>query len=85
MRRGMIVVTLVVAGCVTQTYTPETLYVLAPEIRVSAAQPSDGTLGIRPLQAARPYKQAIVFRSRGPWPTRFVKLAGSWTSGTPPT
>ena len=65
MRRGMIVAALVVAGCVSRTYTPETLYVLAPEVRVSRAQPTDRTLGMRPLQAARPYKQAIVFRAPG--------------------
>ena len=65
MRRGMIVAVLVVAGCVTHTYAPPDVYVLAPEIGVSTTQPTDRTLGMRPLQAARPYKQAIVFRAPG--------------------
>jgi len=65
MRRVMILAVLAVAGCVSHTYAPPDVYLLAPEIDVSPAQPTNRTLGIRALQAARPYKQAIVFRAPG--------------------
>jgi len=66
MRHGMIAAVLVAAGCVTSpTYTSPALYVLAPEVRVDALEPTEHTLGIRPLQAARPYKEAIVYRAPG--------------------
>ncbi|NIA13560.1 MAG: hypothetical protein GWP08_05720 [Nitrospiraceae bacterium] len=53
---------LLVAGCATPAYVPTVWYVLEPEPQVAPAQPTELTLGIRPIQAAKPYKQPVVYR-----------------------
>ena len=53
---------LVMAGCATPTFEPVVSYVLEPTPQVNPAQPTELTLGLRPIQAAKPYKQPIVYR-----------------------
>lgn len=45
--------------------TPITRYDIEPEINVTAVEPSTYTLGVRTLEAARPYRQRIVYREAG--------------------
>lgn len=54
-----------VAGCATPTFAPVTHYYLEPAIEIKPVQMIDKTLGIRPLEAARPYKHNVVYRSEG--------------------
>jgi len=65
MRYAILIVTLIAAGCLTPRFTPPTKYFLQPGVNVTAAQTLDKTLGIRPIVAARPYKQKIVYRDAG--------------------
>jgi ABC-type uncharacterized transport system auxiliary subunit len=53
------------AGCATTQYTPTTRYRLDPVVDIKAGTPGEGSLGIRALIAARPYKQAIVSQDAG--------------------
>ena len=65
MRYGILFITVIAIGCAT-SYSPPTKYVLESDVQVAAAQqPLDKTLGIRPLVAARPYKQKVVYRESG--------------------
>jgi ABC-type uncharacterized transport system auxiliary subunit len=52
-------------GCATPKFTPPTKYVLEPQVKVEAVPTTQKTLGIRSLQAARPYKQKVVYRDVG--------------------
>lgn len=65
MRYAVLIVTLIAAGCATPHFTPPTKYVLEPDVNVAAVQTLDKTLGIRPLIAARPYRQKVVYRDAG--------------------
>lgn len=53
---------LVLAGCVTTSYTPTQRYLIVPEIKTAQAEPSGKSLGFRPLEPGQPYKQGIVYR-----------------------
>ena len=53
---------LLVASCATPTFVPTVWYVLEPAPQSAPAQPSELTLGIRPIDAAKPYRQPIVYR-----------------------
>jgi len=65
MRYGILLIAVIAIGCAT-SYSPPTKYVLESDVQVAAAQqPLDKTLGIRPLVAARPYKQKVVYRESG--------------------
>lgn len=53
-------------GCISMPeYMPVRTYVVEPEVAVTAATPTDKALAVRPLDAARPYRQAIVYRDAG--------------------
>lgn len=55
---------LIAAGCITAPdYTPIVRYTVEPRFEVPQAQPVDKSLGIRPIEAARPYKQPITYRA----------------------
>jgi len=62
MRYAILAMALVAAGCVTHTYPGVVLYTITPELDVAQAQGTERTLGIRPLVAALPYKQQVMFR-----------------------
>ncbi|MBI5093351.1 MAG: membrane integrity-associated transporter subunit PqiC, partial [Candidatus Hydrogenedentes bacterium] len=57
-----IVIACMAAGCATTRYTPTVRYRLDSAIDVPVSSPIEGSLGIRTLTAARPYKQTIVFQ-----------------------
>ena len=63
MRYVILAMALVAAGCVTHTYPSVVLYTIAPELDVPQAEGSDRTLGLRPLIAALPYRQQVMFRA----------------------
>ncbi len=65
MRYGWLVILAAVPGCLTTGYTPIDLYSVAPAVEVAAVASTEQTLGIRPLEAARPYRQRIVYREAG--------------------
>lgn len=53
------------AGCAAPDYTPTLYYAIEPVIEVAEAEPTGASLGMRPLQADRPYRQRMMFRERG--------------------
>jgi len=55
------------AGCLTGgEITPTVRYALEPPLTVSAGgEPIGKTIGIRPLEAARPYREAMVYLDEG--------------------
>lgn len=60
------VVILLAGGCLTPSRVAlPTRYLLTPACDVTKAQSSGLTLGIRPIEAARPYRQKIVYREAG--------------------
>jgi len=61
-KRFFVITLMVVAGCATPAYTPVTHYLVEPVVSTIKTQPSGKTLGMRPLEAARPYKQRIAYR-----------------------
>jgi len=63
--RTVLLVTLVAASCATPRYTPVTRYAIEPAVKVSEAGTLPATLGVRLLEAARPYKQKVVHRESG--------------------
>ena len=65
MRFRLLIMLSIAAGCATPRFTPPTKYFLAPDVKIAAAPALDKTLGIRPVIAARPYKQKIVYRDAG--------------------
>lgn len=67
MRYGLILVgSLVLAGCLTpREVTPVARYALSPTLEVAKSAPTDLSLGMRELKAARPYRQAMVFLDAG--------------------
>jgi ABC-type uncharacterized transport system auxiliary subunit len=62
---ALLLSTFLVAGCATPKYTPTTRYALHPPVKPAEATPTDKTLAVRPLDAARPYGQTIVSREAG--------------------
>lgn len=62
---ALMLVTLVGAGCLTHSYQPMLRYTIDPVIEVSKAEPTARTLGIRTIEADRPYTQKIRFRDPG--------------------
>jgi ABC-type uncharacterized transport system auxiliary subunit len=51
------------SGCLSPgTVTPTRYYSLAPTFAVGTYETHDATLGVRPIVAARPYKQPMVYR-----------------------
>jgi len=55
-----------VCGCIsTPEYVPVRTYVVEPDVAVTQATPIDKSLAVRPLDAARPYRQTVVFRDQG--------------------
>ncbi len=65
MRYGILVMAMVVAGCATPRVMFPTKYAIDPKVEVGVAQCLDKSLGIRPVQAARPYRQKVVYRDAG--------------------
>ena len=61
MRFTMLAAALIALGCATSNQSA-TRYVLDVRPDAPKAQPLDKSLGIRPLEAARPYKERIVYR-----------------------
>ncbi len=54
------------AGCLTSgEVTPTRRYTIEPVIEVTRSEATDRTLGIRPLEAARPYREAMVYLDQG--------------------
>jgi len=62
MRWAAILMAVLTTGCATRSYEPPVQYALGPQVEVKAANPTAKTLGIRSLEAARPYRQQIVYR-----------------------
>ena len=51
------------AGCLTpKQYVPTARFMIDPEITVQHADPTSFSIGIRPLEAGRPYRQQLVRR-----------------------
>jgi ABC-type uncharacterized transport system auxiliary subunit len=64
MRRAALFVILsfpAVTGCVRPHIVPTTYYTIAPSVSVEKAEPTDHTLGIRPLSAPLLYKTPILY------------------------
>jgi ABC-type uncharacterized transport system auxiliary subunit len=61
-RATCLALSLIAAGCFGTTYTPALRYALEPVIQVNPAPPTELTLGIRPLNPARPYQEKIAYR-----------------------
>ena len=62
MRYGWLLIPFLMAGCMSHKYTPVKQFVLEPQIQAKKTAPTDKTLGIRPFEAARPYRQPIAHR-----------------------
>jgi len=58
-------IVLLVLGCATPRFIPMTRYYLEPSVEVAKAQTTSQALGVRPIEAARPYKQKIAYRDKG--------------------
>jgi len=57
---------LTLAGCLTRgEVEPIRRYAVEPVISVETLPPTASTVGVRPLEAARPYREAIVFLGEG--------------------
>ncbi|HUW62632.1 MAG TPA: ABC-type transport auxiliary lipoprotein family protein [Candidatus Bathyarchaeia archaeon] len=65
MYRISIIALLIAAGCATPAYQPVTSFAVEPEINVPAATPTNLTLGVRPLEYGRPYRQPVAYRDKG--------------------
>ena len=66
MYRISIIALLIAAGCATPTYQPVTSFAVEPQINVpKTAAPTDLTLGVRPLEYGRPYRQPVAYRDKG--------------------
>ncbi|MCX5772799.1 MAG: ABC-type transport auxiliary lipoprotein family protein [Candidatus Hydrogenedentes bacterium] len=65
MYRISILALLIAAGCATPTYQPVTSFAIEPKIDVPQATPTGDTLGVRPLEYGRPYRQPIAYRDKG--------------------
>ena len=65
MRRISVIALLIAAGCATPTYQPVTSFAVEPQIDVPQATPTVDTLGVRPLEYGRPYRQPIAYRDKG--------------------
>ena len=65
MYRISIIVLLIAAGCATPTYQPVTSFAVEPQINVPEATPTNLTLGVRPLEYGRPYRQPVAYRDKG--------------------
>lgn len=61
MRKGIAIVLLLAAGCMTTTYTPVTRYTIDPAIEPEALGSTGTTLGVRALDPARPYMKANIW------------------------
>ena len=62
---GVLLAAVVCVGCLTpRSVTPTTRFALDPQATVAAVTPSALTLGIRPIEAGRPYDQHIIYRTQ---------------------
>lgn len=68
-----------IAGCAAPEYTPTLYYAIEPVIEVAEAQPTGASLGMRPIQADRPYRQRMMFRERGH--TLHAYFNAEWAKG----
>lgn len=60
---GLTITALFLTGCLSPgTVTPTQYYSLAPQVQVDTYETRQETLGVRPISAARPYKQPMVYR-----------------------
>lgn len=60
------VVAVILGGCLTPVKSvPAKRYDVVTDIEVEKAKPTEHTLGVRKLEAARPYRQRIVYREDG--------------------
>lgn len=50
-------------GCATQPIEPVRQFDVAPVVDVASAEPSQLVLGVRPFEAAKPYRQPVVIRT----------------------
>ncbi len=50
------------AGCLRADYVPTRFYTLTPEIAAPAAAPGEASVGVRTLDAARPYRDRMMYR-----------------------
>ncbi len=55
----------VVTGCAAPRYTPTLYYAVEPVIEVPQVETTGESLGMRPIQVDRPYRQRMMFRERG--------------------
>ncbi len=65
MRYATLALAVALAGCATPAFTPATRYYLDVAVDVPAAQALDKTLGVRPIEAALPYRQKVAYRDAG--------------------
>jgi len=52
-------------GCAAPRFTPTLYYSVEPVIEVSQVETTGESLGMRPIQVDRPYRQRMMFRERG--------------------
>ena len=62
MRYAALAIAVIAVGCATPAIMRPTRYVLDARIEVTPVSAAEQTLGVRPLEPARPYKQKIVYR-----------------------
>ena len=65
MIRYLIILSIAVSlsGCLSPgTVSPTQYYSLAPQLQIDTYETRQETLGVRPIVAARPYKQPMVYR-----------------------
>jgi ABC-type uncharacterized transport system auxiliary subunit len=60
----LFVLPLVAAGCLTHKYVPVKQLLVEPQIQVGQAAQTEKSLGVRALEAGRPYRQQVVFRDK---------------------
>ena len=62
MRYATLVIAVIAAGCATPAIMRPTRYALDTRVEVTPASAAEQTLGVRPLEPARPYQQKIAHR-----------------------
>jgi ABC-type uncharacterized transport system auxiliary subunit len=66
MRLRYLMVPILMCGCLTAPkLSPVQIYLVEPKPQVAAAEPAGKTLGVRQIEAARPYREQIAYRDKG--------------------
>lgn len=66
MRLRYLMIVPLLCGCLTAPkLSPIHTYVVEPKPAVATAEPTGKTLGVRQLEASRPYREQIVYRDKG--------------------